>query len=86
MGPQNETLLSRTFPDLCCAVGSSGHCLLVWVPEFTGSPTPRAASAPRHLFSSVILKTAERALPDNKEAEAERGHSRGDLWRSAPGP
>lgn len=49
LGPQNEMLFSRTFPDLRCPVGpvgSSGHCLLVWVPEFTGSPTPRAASAP----------------------------------------
>ena len=49
LGPQNEMLFSRTFPDLRCPVGpvgSSGHCLLVWVPESTGSPTPRAASAP----------------------------------------
>ena len=28
------------------------------------------------------VKTAERALLDNKEAQAERGHSRGDLWRT----
>lgn len=59
LGPQNEMLFSRTFPALrypIGPVGSSGRCLLVWVPEFYGSPTPRAASAPSHLFSSVICK------------------------------